>query len=589
MADGSFRKIQPLNLLRKMGLDISEIKKQITEPKKRQVINRALFHQSRIRFHAQTALTPNLCGPVTDFLAFVQNLIPNDKFKIFKTLFRYPVKTNEITGICFDKLSRIFDGRNPAFNYQFMNTEQRDDWEYYRQEVLHEPEIWSGKGWEFFKTEINSVLIVDMPAEKNDSGYPTPYFYWLPIADVITYEVDASTGLMKWIIFRQEGERIAVIDDERYRVFEGKNNNIGTLIIENAHDLGYCPARFFWNESINLADPDIKISPLTKVLEALDWYLFFHISKRHLDLYGSYPIYSGYEQNCDFVDDQSGDYCDGGFLKDKQGHYKLDMSGLLMRCPKCGDKHIAGAGSFVEIPIPDGENQPDLRNPVQILTVDRNSLDYNVSEDERLRTNIITAIVGTNEEITTREALNEQQIRANFESQSTILNRIKKGFEAAQQFVDETVCRLRYGNMFVSAKVNLGTEFYLYDVTELRERYKVAKEGGASEGELDALQNQIIETEYRNDPLQLQRMLILSELEPYRHLTREEALTLFEKQLISEDDLRVKLNFANFVRRFERENTNVLEFGSLIPFSKKIDIITKKMYDYASENRNGTN
>ncbi|EKC77767.1 hypothetical protein OBE_00200, partial [human gut metagenome] len=42
-------------------------------------------------------------------------------------------------------------------------------------------------------------------------------------------------------------------------------------------------------------------------------------------------------------------------------------------------------------------------------------------------------------------------------------------------------------------------------------------------------------------------------------------------------------------RRFERENTNVLEFGSLIPFSKKIDIITKKMYDYASENRNGTN
>ena len=61
-----------------------------------------------------------------------------------------------------------------------------------------------------------------------------------------------------------------------------------------------------------------------------------------------------------------------------------------------------------------------------------------------MRTNIITAEVGTNEEITTREALNEQQIKANFESQSTVLNRVKKGFEAAQKFVDETVCRLRY-------------------------------------------------------------------------------------------------------------------------------------------------
>ena len=88
------------------------------------------------------------------------------------------------------------------------------------------------------------------------------------------------------------------------------------------------------------------------------------------------------------------------------------------------------------------------------------------------------------------------------------------------------------------------------------------KDVGILEGELDALRNQIIGTEYRNDPLQ---------------------------QLISEDDLRVKLNSDNFVRRFERENTNVLEFVSLKPFSKEIDIITKKMYDYASENRNGTN
>ena len=61
---------------------------------------------------------------------------------------------------------------------------------------------------------------------------------------------------------------------------------------------------------------------------------------------------------------------------------------------------------------------------------------------------------------------------------------------------------------------------------------------------------------------------------------------MYEKQLITEDELRIKLNFANFVRRFERENTNVLEFGSQIPFSKKIEVITKKIYDYASESRN---
>ena len=532
----------------------------------------------------QTHVTPFISQPTTDFLAWVERLIPNDKFKIFKSLFRYPVITNEVTGIIFDKLSRVFDGRNPALNYQFMSSEQRDDWEYYRQEVLKEPTIWQTKGWEYFQTEINSVLIVDLPTEQNPgTKYPEPYFYWLTIDQIIAYDVNPATGFMEYIIFRQPDNRIAVIDDEFYRVYsEDKDHNIGSLLVESKHDLGYTPARFFWNVPLSISDPDIKASPLTRELETLDWYLFFHISKRHLDLYGAYPIYSGYEQNCDYSNSETGDMCDGGFLKDRNGNYKLDSSGLLLRCPKCGDKRIAGVGSFVEVPIP-GENQPDLRNPVQMLGVDTSSLEYNVKEVERLKENILRATVGVNDDFANTQAVNEKQVDAFFESQTTILTRIKKGFESAQQFIDETVCRLRYGNAFVSAKINLGTDFYVVTPTELRNKYKLAKEYGASESELDALQNQIIETEYRHNPTQLQRMLILAELEPYRHLTRNEVINLYEKQIIPVEAMQVKLNFANFVRRFERENTNILEFGTLIPYDKKISIIADKLREYAKE------
>ena len=565
-----------------MALSVDDIRREILQPRKRREINLAEIHQNRLRFHVQTKVTAFRTQPITDFLAFVDNILPHDKAKMFKTLFRYPVKTNEVTGICFDKLSRIFDGRNPAFNYQFKNTEQRDDWEWYRQDVLGEPAIWANKGWEYFKTEINSVLIVDVPQEQRGE-LPEPYFYWLPIRDVISYEIDRRTGGMKWIIFRQDDHRVAVIDEERYRVFSGsKANELGELLTDTPHALGYCPARFFWDEPLSIEQPDVKASPLTKQLEALDWYLFYHISKRHLDLYGAYPIYSGYEQDCDFSNAENGDYCDGGFLKDLHGHYKLDQAGALCQCPKCSDKRIVGVGSFVEIPVPTDE-QPDLRNPVQMLTVDRSSLDYNVTEEERLRNDIITSVVGTNEEITTRDALNEQQIKANFESQSTVLNRVKKGFESAHQFVDSTICRLRYGDAFVSASINYGTDFYILDATELRERYKTAKESGASESELDALQTQITETEYRNNPLQLQRMLILSELEPYRHLTRDEVLSLYDKGIISDTDMRVKLNFANFVKRFERENINVIEFASQRTFADKIRIIGETLARYAQE------
>lgn len=515
---------------------------------------------------------------------------------MFKTLFRYPVKTNGVTGICFDKLSRVFDGRNPAYNYQFMSSEQRDDWEYYRQDVLHEPTIWQTTGWDYFKTEINSVLIVDLPAEQDPKDkYPRPYFYFLTIDNVLTYDVDYRTGLMNWIIFLQPNNKVAVFDKEHYEVYEydKTKNTIGANVTSNPHDLGYCPARFFWNEPLNIRDPDIKAHPLTKELESMDWFLFFHGSKKVLDIFGAYPIYSGYEQNCDYRNEDTGDSCDGsGFLTTSRGLYNLDSAGVINKCPRCYEKRIAGAGTFIEIPIPKGDPksdnyQPDLRNPVQLLGVDATALDYGVKEETRLKDGIITGVVGVDGESNKDQAINEKQVAANFESQSAILNRIKKGFEAAQQFVDETACKLRYGNTFVSAKINLGTEFYTLSATDLRTRYKTAKDSGASEAELDALHNQVIETEYRNNPTQLQRMYILSELEPYRHLTRDEMVTFSDKQMISAEELRIKLNFATFVRRFERENTNILEFGTQIPFAKKIETIYNKLKEYASENTTG--
>ena len=431
-----------------MALSIEEIRKKASEQRKKQTIALALLHQNRLRFHSEVVpstpalaswmyrgkqredISPLFAGregvaqALTDFLAMVQNLIPKDKFEVFKTLFRFPVITNEVLDVCFDKLSRIFDGRNPAFSYQFAATEQRDDWEWYRQEKLGEPTVWSTKGWNFFKTQINSVLIVDLPEEQEAGDrYPQPYFYWLPIRDVIDFKADPTTGQMKYIIFRQDEDKIAVFDDESRRVFKAKDNQVGELLMEAKHDLGYCPARFFWNDPMSLDKPDIKQSPVTKELDRLDWYLFFTISKRNLDTYGAYPIYWGYQQDCDFHNDEC--ECDGGFLKDRKGNWMYDNNGLLMPCPVCSQKRLTGAGSFVEIPVPDpNAGQPDLSNPVGMLSVDRSSLDYNKTEEKDLRMAIITAIVGQAEEITQREAFNEQQVKAGFESQSTVLQRV---------------------------------------------------------------------------------------------------------------------------------------------------------------------
>lgn len=565
-----------------------EIQERLSDNRKGHALLAARLHQQRIQFHTIKRATAfnlfYLTGPITQFLSMVDNILPHDKSVLFRTLFRFPVKTNEITEVCFDKLSRIFDGRNPSFLYQFTSPEYRADWEEYRAEKLKEPEIWQTKGWDFFKSEINSVLVVDLPKEQT-SDLPEPYFYWVRIDDVLTYEANPD-GQMRFILFRR-GDKIIAIDDASYRVWDkGTSDFTKAPELETPHALGYCPAHFFWNEPLSVNEPDVKASPLSKELESLDWFEFFHISKRQLDLYGAYPVLSGYAPKCDFTNAENGDYCDGGFLRDRQGHYKMDTAGVLQRCPKCGDKRVVGAGSFVEIPIPskvEGEEVPDLRNPVQMLHVDDKALKYNVEEEERLRNRIITSVVGQDEIITNRDAYNEQQVRANFENATTVLRRVKRGFESIIEWTDSTICRYRYGEDFIAAKINFGTEFFLFTTQELREQYKAAKEAGASEAELDKLQNTIIETEYRNDPIQQQRMMILAELEPYRHKTQAEMLELFKEGVVTREEMQLKNRFAELIRRFERENTNVLYFGEEIEYGTKIDRIREALKGYLAE------
>lgn len=582
-----------------MGLDIKQIKEEVQERRKRSVIAQAIAHQNRVKFHTQIELSSNISQPATDFITMVSGLLPEDKLHMFKLLFRYPVKTNEVTGTIFNQFYRIFSGKNPAFYYQFINSEYAEDWEYYRHTILNEPEIWKQKGWRYFQTEFNSIMVVDMPVEADDSDrFLRPYFYWITLDRVITYDSNED-GTLNWIIYGKDDSSIIVIDDERYRVFEkDKDGGVGPLIVDNPHDIGYCPARFFWSDSLNILKPDIKESPITKVLEDLDWYLFYYISKKHLDLYGSYPIYSGYEGSCDFSrewKDGSGnvhsEYCDKGFLRDRDnGNYVLSEGGALCRCPLCSGKRIAGPGSWVEIPIPQ-EGQPDLRNPVQMLTVDSASLQYNVDELLRKRKSIIATCVGTGaEDDINHQAINEEQVSAFFQTRTTILQRIKKGFEDAQKFIDLTVARLRYGSEnIVSFNINYGTEFFDINPQKARQDYKLAKESGASEAELDALQDKIIESEYRNNPVLKQRMMLLADLEPYRHLSIDEVVDKFEKQIISREDMLMKINFSTFVKRFERENINVNEFGLALPYYERIEKIKERFKTYVKELENNTN
>ena len=574
-----------------MGLELKQIKQILQKPSKRQVIQKAVNMQRRLRFHTETNIAvSDINQPTTLFLDWVSHLLPKDKYNIFLQLFKFPLSTPAVVEDVYRELERVFYSRNSSSSYQFTDSELAEDWSQYKKNNLNEPEVWKTVAWKRMQVSPNSILIVDLP-QIQASARPEPYFYWLEIDAVIDYEtVKHDENRFEWIIFKQPENRIAVFDDFSIRVYQlNEKNEIQSLVSEAQHDLGYCPARFFWSAQLNEKNKDVKKNPITKELSNLDWYLFFSISKQHLDLYAPYPIYSAYEADCNFENNETGDYCDGGFLRNAKGEYKILNDGSVERCPCCSEKRIAGPGSFLEVPIPNqSEGIADMRNPVQITTIDKDSLDYNVNECARLKNEIVVSVVGSGGTVSEKEAINETQVTANFESKTSVLNALKTNFEQAQKFVEDTVCKLRYGNAFISSSINWGTEFYVFTVTELYSKYKQAKDNGASISELDAISQQILEVEYRNNPLVLQRMLILKQLEPYPHKTLDEVLKLFEKGLLNENLVKLKINFSTLVEKFERENINIIEFASNKTMREKIDIINKKLLEYVSEDRTTT-
>lgn len=571
-----------------MALELKQIKQILQRPTKRQVIQKAVNMQRRLRFHTETNIAiSDINQPTTVFLQWVKTLLPKDKYNIFLQLFKFPLPTPAVVEDVYRELERVFYSRNSSSSYQFTDSELSEDWANYKKDKLNEPDIWKTTGWKRMQVSPNSILVVDLPQIQKTSR-PEPYFYWLEIDAVIDYQLLENDGnAFEWLIFKQPNNQIAVFDDTYIRVYQlNEKNEIQSLVSEASHDLGYCPARFFWSTQLNEKNKELKKNPITKELSNLDWYLFFALSKQHLDLYAPYPIYSAYEADCNFENSETGDYCDGGFLRNAKGEYKILNDGTVEKCPCCSEKRIAGPGSFLEVPVPNqSEGIADMRNPVQITTIDKDSLSYNVNECARLKNDIVISVVGSGGTVSEKEAINETQVTANFESKTSVLNALKTNFEQAQKFVEDTICKLRYGDAFISSSVSWGTEFYVFTVMELYSKYKQAKENGATNSELDAISQQILEVEYRNNPLVLQRMLILKQLEPYPHKTLDEVLRLFEKGLLDEKLVMLKVNFSALIDRFERENINIIEFASKKSLRDKINIITNKLLEYVSENR----
>ena len=548
-----------------MPLSNDQIQELVRRRRDQREIDQGVRHQERLRFHTETILHKNDLSPYyTDFLGWIGERKPEilalDKFNRFKQLIKAPIQTVELTESIYSRLFRIFFSQDSYFNYKFTDDALEADWDDYR-----EDKFWPTMGFQAMQTAIDSVWVVNLPAEQR-TEFPEPGNKLIDIKDVISIKNDEYNNCI-YVIF-QLGDYIYVYDDEFFRVYAVRSGVISSIPdVEVAHDLGYTPARMMWSERLTSHNYINKESPITKELTDLDWLLFHLTSKRYMDLANAYPVYAAYTMDKDYQDDKVTD----------------DEQRIVGKHPSGSD--LVGAGSFLEGDPPNSneEHDPLQYGPIKVISPDVNALNWHVQEEVRLTDKVFKAVVGTDQVSRNDAAKNETQIDSAYESQTSVLFRVKKNFEVINKFADATICRLRYGERFIDCDIDYGTNFFLKDVNDLQEELRDAKESGASDAILESINNNILHTKYRDDDKSITRANIITDLDPLPNRTMQEAAELFKVGGIDKINFIIKSNLISFVRRFERENTNVVNFGSLVNYNRKIEQVQEALKMYASE------
>ena len=555
-----------------MVLSNNDAKKYIEHPCSTLHLQRAKYQESRLRFHAQVAEQRQYGSRyVNDFLGWAKGVITaTDKYNQFDNMLTYPIKSNEVVDSIADEYAKVFNSQNGFIGYEFTDPALRQEYTEYSKGYEH---FWRKDVFSAMLSAINSIVVIDMPVVQDEVK---PYYYLLSIDRVIDIKTDRE-GVIEYLIFKDTEERIIVIDEQSYRVYKKVNDKV-VLQSTNPHILGYTPASFMWNDALSPETPIIKQSPISSILGDLDTYLFQYTSKKCLDIYASFPIYWHFDSKCKV------EGCNSGFIKRPSS--VMESGFALDRCPACEKNSLVGAGSVLRVDPPRGTDSPNLREPAGIISIDRNSLDYNVDETERLRDQIISSATGKlTEKYRSTGAMNEDQVHSNYVSQTNILMWIAGNFEKIHKFVIDTTAKLMYGERYIGCTVSYGTDFYLEDQNKVTEEYNIAKTAGMPMYILQAKRNQVDELQSKNNPQERQRLYILRQLEPYQDVSLAELRTIPD---LDSNKFVIKLNFSTFVNNFEMEYGNIVEWGSALDLKTKIDRINLIFNQYVAEQQPAT-
>lgn len=541
-----------------------------------------------MKFHADDAIDHTDLGTYLEM--FIKNLVEpfltQEKVDRFKQALPVPLPTTSIVDTIRDQYAKVFEAKDKMFELHISDKTKKLG----LNELLvrrDEESFWKERVFDTLFSGVNTLMVIDRPQGGGD-----PYFYLMPFDTVHDIEIDFFGKKIEYLIQREDVDTFLVIDDEKFIRYQKVKDKDEYIVLASVnHNIGFTPVRFIWNEFIN--HPLIKRSACTAILGMLDEYLVQYVNKKNLDFLNAYLIMWKYEEDDDdeflkeTVRNELAENINGVEILPTDDEVEMVYRSLLKKKSKMG-----GPGTIISVRAPMDNTEPDLRNPIGFISPPVDSLQYNVSELERLKQAIYMTATGKpeNKDIADRPVSN--QIQSQYEGERNVLLWVSSQLSDARRWLVSTLAKA-YLKDDIECTVDFGSEFFIEDEKGVIENLRDYKAAGASQAQIAFRTESLRQISTKGKYYQFTRLELLAHLEPFNNLTLEVVGDYAMKGLVDFKDFDLKANFPERIAQFEREHGSILAYkqGKNVDFNNLINQIKEILYGYGKAKKfdNGFN
>lgn len=391
------------------------------------------------------------------FLNFVKSIFRTENFLSFYKFYRFPNASSKlINSRIKEPLNRVFFSEDSYFSHIVRGEEIEDPFDHKFKEKLFHALLFSH----------NAIVIHDLDGTNN------PFRKILSIDKVVS--IDSEESVINRIAYSAVADvngvevlGYAYMDSEKYCFY----NEDYEQLINEPHDLGFCPAHYVSKEAFS-TDDVVRKSIFSYVREELEEYTFLKTLQRMIEPNGGIPITT-------VLDVKSKKPDGNNVAKTNATMSSGEISGQQPEFQKQTpeSKSFLQTGTEIRVPLvkkPDGSIDTDFaKNLINFHYLPVESLEYLNKRIKQVEQSVIISVLGDYSE-QNEEAKNELQVSKSYVSKEDVLRWVSQSLSRIHQLSNYTMLALQYGKENVEVDIFYGSDFFLETQETLYDLYSNA-------------------------------------------------------------------------------------------------------------------